>query len=164
MVKYLHQRINVNGWMSAAKLGGMNDMLPQSYGVLLRSQRGHYVCQPAALHHELLAAVQKINVEVAFTMVTESSEVIFSSLQPGQTELLLHDGSQYQIMESMAEIRKGASNRVKKFQYACLVRKERIVLIWHDDINKILNHAQDVERRLLALVRITCDNPLLMLR
>ncbi len=121
-------------------------------GVLLRQSRGQYVSQPLEVHPDLLAAVQKINVEVAFTMCTETTDVIFQSLKPGQSELILHDGSQYQIVEQLGDISRGASSQIRKFQYACLVKREKLVLIWHDDIQKILSHAQDVEKKCLALV------------
>jgi hypothetical protein len=141
-------------WMTSVKLETSSNSYytPQSYGVLLRQTRGLYVTHPPEVNHELLTAVQKINVEVAFTMVTETTDMIFSSLKPNQTELVLQDGSQYQIVESLAEISKGASNKIKKFQYACIVKREKIILVWHDDIQMIFTHGQDVEKKLLALV------------
>lgn len=125
---------------------------PPHYGVLLRQSRGVYITQPPLLNPELVAAVQKINVEVAFTMSTETTDMIFAGIDENQTQLVLADGAQWQIVDSLVDINRGASNSIKKFQYACLVRKEKIVLVWHDDIQKILNHAQEVETRLLGLV------------
>jgi predicted neutral ceramidase superfamily lipid hydrolase len=146
MVKYIYGRINVNMWMAAAE-----DPLPV-HGVLLRQTRGQYVSQPSQLNPDLVAAVQKINVEVAFTMSTDTSDVIFGTLIDCQNELVLADGSQYQVVDSLADISKGGANKIKKFQYACLVKQEKVVLIWHDDIQKILTHAQEVEQKLLGLV------------
>lgn len=113
-----------------------------------------YVTAPLDINHDLLVAVQKINVEVAFTMATDTTNMVLASLPPHQTELVLHDGSQLQVVDSLEEISRGASSKIKKFQYACVVRRENLLLIWHDDISVILKHAQEVERKLLALVSI----------
>jgi hypothetical protein len=122
--------------------------------VLLRQSRGTYVTQPTIVHPELMSAVLKINVEVAFTMMTEITKLIFDTLDSEQTDLLLPDGSQYQILDSVSAITTSASSEFKRFQYTCLLRRERMILIWHDDVQQILQHASDVERTLLTLV---CD-------
>jgi hypothetical protein len=101
-----------------------------------------------------MSAVLKINVEVAFTMMTEITKLIFDTLDSEQTDLLLPDGSQYQILDSVSAITTSASSEFKRFQYTCLLRRERMILIWHDDVQQILQHASDVERTLLTLV---CD-------
>ena len=158
MVKYLYTRVSVQLWMPQADIS-----YPRStpytysngsppYGVLLRQQRGLYVTAPLDINHDLLAAVQKVNVEVAFTMATDTTNMVLASLLPHQTELVLHDGSQLQVLESLEEISRGATSRIKKFQYACVVRRENLILVWHDDIAVILKHAQEVEKKFLALV------------
>lgn len=160
MVKYLYSRVSVQLWMPQMDIR-YPVLTPHSYsngtspyGVLLRQQRGMYVTAPLDINHDLLVAVQKINVEVAFTMATDTTNMVLASLPPHQTELVLHDGSQLQVVDSLEEISRGASSKIKKFQYACVVRRENLLLIWHDDISVILKHAQEVERKLLALVSI----------
>jgi hypothetical protein len=90
-------------------------------------------------------------VEVAFTMRTDMINGLFESWDDGQTELRLKDGSQLQFVESLATV---ASMSIKKFQYACLVREEQIVLIWHDDLQQIIPHATRLEEKLLSLVSL----------
>jgi hypothetical protein len=100
----------------------------------------------------LLAAVQKINAGVAFTMTTETTNIIMSLLQLQQTELILPNGFQVQVIDSICDIAASPSSLVKKFQYAALIREERILLVWHDDLDMILTHAANVEGKLLSLV------------
>lgn len=100
----------------------------------------------------LLAAVQKINATVAFTMATETTNIIMSLLQPGHTELHLPNGFQVQVVDSMSDIVSSPSGFVKKFQYAALIREERLMLVWHDNMDYILDHAAKMEGRLLSLV------------
>jgi hypothetical protein len=157
MVSYLYGRILSNGWLSNTRTPTDTPTSNiDSYscgGILLRQSRGSYVSQPIGLAPELLAAVQKLNVEVAFTMSTEITDLIFSLLAPDQTELVLGLGSsQYQILDSLEEIAKSTSSKVKRFQYACFVRREKVLLLWHDNVKSILVHAAEMERTLLTVV------------
>ena len=108
--------------------------------------------EPEEVNPLLLAAIQRINATIAFTMMTETTSIITSQLAPGQTELILPNGYQVQIIESYADIVGSHSNMVKKYQYAALIREEHLLLVWNDDLNAILNHAADVEGKLLSLV------------
>lgn len=90
-----------------------------------------------------------MNVEVAFTMRPKMLEGIISSLVPGQSDAKLSDGSQLQILPSLDAI---TAASVKKFQYACLVKHEKMLLVWHDDLQYIVPHAAKMEEKLLALV------------
>jgi hypothetical protein len=149
MIKYLHGKVSANQWLHSSQSGLSTLAHP---GVLLRKSRGYYVTEPEAIDPILLAAVQKINAEVAFTMSTETTHVIFSNLQPYQTEVVFPRGNQLQVIDSLGDIVR--LGKIKKFQYAALVREERVLLVWHDDLDKILNHAVSVEEKLLALVRL----------
>jgi hypothetical protein len=151
MIKYLYGRISAHQWLSFPP----NSRFHNAGGVMLRRARGHYVSEPDNLDPTLLAAVQKINVEVAFTMSTETTSVIFSTLQPHQTDIILPNGSQLQVVDSLMDIVASSSSTIKKFQYAALVREEKFLLVWHDQLDKILSHAADIEGKLLAMVSIS---------
>lgn len=85
-------------------------------------------------------------------MRTETTNVIFSMLLPSQTEIMLPDGSQIQVIGSFSEMANAPPKMIKRFQYAALIKEEQILLIWHDEFDEILNHAAEVEGRLLSLV------------
>lgn len=108
--------------------------------------------EPEDVNPMLLAAIQRINAVVAFTMKTETTSIITSQLAPGQTELILPNGYQVQIIESYADIVGSHSNMVKKYQYSALIREEQLLLVWNDDLNAILSHGADIEAKLLSLV------------
>ena len=145
MIKYLHGRLVTSQWLP-------NNVEYDCRGILLRKARGIYISEPEDVHPMLLGAVQKINVEVAFTMATETTKVLFSLLQRHQKELILPNGSHLQVIDSIVDIAMSPASFVKKYQYAALIREERILLVWHDELDKILLHAADLEGRLLSLV------------
>ncbi|KAB5525520.1 putative glycosyltransferase family 2 protein [Coniochaeta sp. 2T2.1] len=145
MVNYLGTKAASSGWIQQSAL---SDPL-EGMGVFLRQSRGQYVCTPEPIDEALLVAVQRLNVGVALTMRPSMLESILNTLEPGQTLLRMKDGSQLQIVPSVASINLSS---VKKFQYCCLVRQERMVLVWQDQINQILSHASRIEEKLLAYV------------
>ncbi|EEP77315.1 conserved hypothetical protein [Uncinocarpus reesii 1704] len=85
-------------------------------------------------------------------MSTETTRIILSLLQPQQTELVLPNGFQVQILDSLSEIACSPSSSVKKFQYAAFIREESILLVWHDELDRILVHAENVEGKLLSFI------------
>lgn len=102
----------------------------------------------------LLQAIAKLNVEVAFTMATETTSVIFSTIQPDDTDIMLPDGSQVQIIDSLEDAAASGVGLIKKFQYGALIRDEEMLLVWHDDLDQIFSHASKLEEKLLALVSL----------
>jgi hypothetical protein len=166
MVKYLYDRIVSSMWfdkqsqsvdfLSPTPTSLFKEALSQELpiqGVLLRQSRGQYVSMPPVLAPSLVATVQRLNVAVAFTMSTNVTNQIFSMFTPNQTEFILpHNSTQYQILESFDDMARATSNKIKRFQYTCFVRKEKVLLLWDDDVEGILTHAADIERQLLAVV------------
>jgi hypothetical protein len=151
MVEYLYARAAASNWFTNQSTG------PSCHGVLLRRSRGVYVCKPEPINEQLLAAVQSLNVEVAFTMSTYTTEVVISSLDESQTSILLRDGSQVQILESMSQISSLSTASMKLHQYVALLKQERVLLIWHDDLDRVLPHALDVESKLLYHVSLVAN-------
>jgi len=147
MVSYLGTKICAMGWIPSSALNNPHEGL----GVLLRQSRGRYVCSPENIYPPLSTAVQRLNVGVAMTIRPQMLSGIIDNLSPGQTELRMKDNSQLQIISSLTAI---TATNVKKFQYACLLRQERCVLVWQEDVGQILNHAVRVEDRLLSFVSL----------
>ncbi|KAK3378037.1 glycosyl transferase family group 2-domain-containing protein [Podospora didyma] len=145
MIKYLNKQIVSNSWIPPDSERRYQD----GFGVLYRRSRGHYVSFPEHVAPQLEACVQRLNLVIAFTMKPEMLDGILDSLSPGQTELRLMDGSQLQISDSLESM---APSNVKKFQYACLIRLEGILLLWHDDLQQIIPTATKLEEKLLALI------------
>ena len=143
MIGYLYKRIVASGWAP-------NDPDPADcMGVLVRKQRGTYITMPTPINDSLLDAAVKLNIIAALTMRPEMLDGILASLIPGQSELRFQDGSQLQILDSIMQV---DHTNVKKFQYACICRQERLILVWHDDLTNLIPQAAKVEERLLSMV------------
>lgn len=149
MVTYLANRISSMGWAPLPAVASQDPS--QCFGVLLKKSRGLYSCTPSNVHQHLVGAVQRLNVTVAFTMRPEMLEGILASLPLDQTDLRLNDGSQVQILNSLNSV---SGSTVRKYQYACLLRQEKLILVWHDGLQQIVPQALRLEEKLLGLVRV----------
>ncbi|KID59983.1 hypothetical protein MAN_10233, partial [Metarhizium hybridum] len=144
MVTYLHNRAVASGWIPPESVTTQEDCS----GVLLRRSRGNYIASQT-LNPILLGAVIRLNLHVAITMRPQMLQGILASLLPGQSDLKFKDGSQIQVLDSLALAQPAT---VKKFQYACVFRQERLILVWHDDLVHIVPRATHIEEKLLAWV------------
>lgn len=145
MVGYMANRLSAHGWIpQSALLDGS-----QGLGVCLRQARNNYICCPEAIDDQLLEAAQRLNVGVLATLRLPMLTPILNGMHDAQTGLLMKGGYQLQVLESLSSV---SSSSVKKFQYAAILRKEGILLIWQDEITKILGHAQHMEDKLLTYV------------
>lgn len=102
-----------------------------------------------------MSAVEKMNVEVAFTMRTDTINAILATLDRSQTDVQLTDGSQIQVLDSLQDV---LTTKLKKLQYAALLRKEETLLVWHDDLQQILPHSMRLEEKLLSLVCVRAES------
>lgn len=146
MVVYLANRVSAYGWIPSPALSDPS----RGLGVLLRQSRGHYICCPENINNELLSAAQRLNVGVLVTMRLEMLHPIVAGMYDGQTELVMKGGYQLQIVDSLASVT--SSGSVRKFQYAAILRKEELLLVWQDDVTQILPHAQRMEDKLLSYI------------
>jgi hypothetical protein len=161
MINYLYSRLRANMWFEAPVTephrrsmyaGSLSSGEEEWKGVLLRCGRGSYVARPHNVPPQYLTAIQQLNVEVAFTMATDTTNALFETLEDDKDSLVFPSGARYQIVDSIEDICTGYNGRVKKFQYTCIVRKERIVLVWHDDISMIMAHAEKIEQNFVSLM------------
>jgi len=115
---------------------------------MLRRIRGNYMCAPETSTGVLLAVVRRLDVEIAFTMPIKTVDIILSALEPAQDELTMNDGSQFQVVDSLAGI---FTMRLRKYGRACLIRNESLLVVCHDDLQYILSTGACLEEKLLLL-------------
>lgn len=145
MAGYLGGRLSAHGWIpQQALLDGTLGL-----GICLRLARSSYVSCPEAVDDQLLGAALRLNVGVLATLRLPMLAPIIAGMHEGQTGLMMKGGYQLQVISSLAAV---SSSSVKKFQYAAILRKEGILLVWQDEITRILTHAQGMEDKLLNYV------------
>lgn len=123
--------------------------------MLVRQNKGTYITEPQNLSPALVQSVQRLGCAVAFTLATETTEAIFDVIQEDDRNIMLGDGSELQIVDSLVDVDVSCLSQFGVFQYAALIKEERVLLVWHDDSDKVLMQASRMEEMLLALVSLS---------
>jgi hypothetical protein len=124
-------------------------------GVAIQLPDGNYSIEPPNMSHNLYKALKSLNCKVAFTMSSEITTALIDQLSPLQQELQVHPrGIKVNIVQSLQHLASGKTVVTKK-SYLCILREEKVVLVWGDSVEGILNHGADVEGILVGIVRRT---------
>ena len=128
-------------------------------GVAVRLPDGTYITEPPCNDPDWNKVLQNLNCKVAFTMSSEITAVLIDHFTPFQTEVQVHPrGLKVPIVESRSLLATGKTV-VTKRSYMCVVRNEKVALIWSDSVEGILTHGADVEGILVGLVSIAQTYP-----
>jgi hypothetical protein len=96
--------------------------------------------------------LQSFNCKAAFTMSSEITKALLNQISPLQAELQVQSrGLKIQIVQSLADLALGATPVTKK-SYMCILREEKVVLLWNESVEGILTHGADVEGLLVGIV------------
>lgn len=85
-------------------------------------------------------------------MQSETIDHFVGNLQDGEVEVNLkaHNIS-IPVVQSLLELAT-VDNTVRRRDFACLVREERLLLVWAQSADRLLTHASDLEDKLVASV------------
>lgn len=124
-------------------------------GVAVRLSDGSYTTEPPNEDHDLHRVLQLLNCKVAFTMSSDITASLMDQISPFQAELYINPSIiKIEIVGSLAELATGLTN-VSRKSYVCIMRQERLALVWNDSVEGILSHGNEVERLLIGIVSYT---------
>jgi hypothetical protein len=145
MTKFLHGKGVANGWFDI-------DLPKRPLGVLLRQSNGTYSVEPQDLPETIVRTVSKLGVQAAFAIATDSTEAIFDVIGDEDYGIMLGNGLDLQVVDSIANLTRIGLAQARRFPYAALIRGERILLVWHDEADQVLQQAVATEEELMKLV------------
>lgn len=148
MSKFLYGKGAANSWFTISQP-------KRPLGVLLRQSNGAYCVEPQDMEASLVQTVSKLGFQVALSIATETTEAIFDVISEEDHEIILGDGLHLQVVDCMNNLMRIGLSQARRFPYATLVRNERILLVWHDEADKVLQQAVTTEEKLMELVRLT---------
>lgn len=153
VVKYLHRRCAAAKWLQPTE--DEDGMVNEAWtGVAVRLPDGNYTTEPQNMDRDFYRVLQSFNCKAAFTMSSEITSALIDQISPFQTELQIAPrGLKIQIVQSLAELASGTTAVTRK-SYMCILREERVVLLWNDSVEGILTHGTDVEGLLVGIVSL----------
>jgi hypothetical protein len=154
-VKYLHRRCASAKWLQPLEDENGIYLESGTIGVAVRRPEGQYTTEPVEMVPEFIQSLQHLQCKAAFTMSSDITNALFDQLSPLQTEVEVQPrGIRIPIVQSLEELALGRTGVTGK-SYICLIKRERIALVWNDSVEGILNHGVDIEEKLLGLVRFS---------
>lgn len=121
-------------------------------GVAVRLPDGNYTTEPQNMDRNFYRVLQSFNCKAAFTMSSEITSALLDQISPFQAELHVQPrGLKIQIVQSLVELASGTTPVTKK-SYMCILREEKVVLLWNDSVEGILTHGTDIEGFLVGIV------------
>lgn len=118
----------------------------------MRLPDGSYHTEPPKANNNFHSAIQYLNCKVAFTMSSDITAALMDQIGPFQTELQVHPrGIKLPVVQNLAELAYGGTG-VSKKSYLCVLREERMVLVWNESVESIMTHGVDIEGILIGLV------------
>jgi hypothetical protein len=123
-------------------------------GVMIKLAHHQQSIHPPELHPMIIAAVNSIDAAIAFTMASEITGTLFRQMSPYQSEILVQpQGIRIPIVESLDEVIHLASTDQIRGA-SCIVRSERVILVWSNSVENILPHGAELEKLLMETVSL----------
>ena len=138
MLKFLHQRQSEKLWCDSVN----------EQGVTLKRGKSDFICKPTELllrSNGLYDQVKTLNVRVAMTVRTSViQEFLRASTLP---YVPFADGLRIQVLPYVSSL-----SRCKKHQMAAFIRDSGMLVVWHDDPEKIISRAEQIEQQLVQIL------------
>lgn len=151
----MHKQCESSGWLNQHECPD-----PSTLGVMIKLRHNQHSIYPSTLHPMFILAINSIDAAVAFTMVSEVILTLFRQMSPYQSEIpVQQQGIRIPIIESLEEFI-NLDNCSLMGDYSCVIRRERVVLVWSNAVDNILPHGSEVEKLLSETVNLTL--PLLL--
>lgn len=111
-----------------------------------------YIVNPPEHQDELQAVCLKLGLPVMFTMASDITSLLFARVGISDNELTLAPNNiTVPIADSLAAIVHDGAG-VRRRDYCCFVRKERMVLVWASSADDIMLVGAEVESKLMSSV------------
>lgn len=144
----MHKQCESSGWLNRHECPD-----PSLVGVMIKLAYDNHSIHPPTLHPTIIETINSIDAAIAFTMVSEITAILFRQMSPYQSEILIQpQGIRIPIVESFADvIQLARTDQMRGF--SCIIRSERMILVWSNSVENILPHGAELEKLLLETVR-----------
>lgn len=147
MVKYMHRQCESSGWLNSQQCPD-----PSAVGVMIRRALDQHSIHPPTLNQMMIETIQSIDCGIAFTLTSEITATFFRQMSPFQTEISVQPQNiKIPIVETLEDLIYLATTK-RLAGTVCVVRKERIILVWSESVESISPHGAEVERLILETV------------
>lgn len=138
------------GWFCSPN----SNTAPQGHSlvcVAFRTWEDEIILEPRQVDPRLVEAIERLEEVVVLSMSSEITSCLIESISPQQKSLIVErTGARIPIVSTLQDV----SSYLVHSSRACIIRQERLVLLWSDDGTAIIEIGNDVEKQLLGLVSL----------
>lgn len=148
MAKYISRQSAGNGWIETH----VDQVLDSSSScVAVQKPDGSYAFEPPTVNGSLASAIQRLDVKVAFTMVSEITASVIRGISANENYLRVDLSSlRIPIVNSFDDI--GQNGTKSSSSFAFVVRESNCVLVYSNAAESILQQGTIVEAQLMSLL------------
>lgn len=156
MSQFLHRRFQEQGWLQpdpAARLAASLGTVMRAENTDDDEEETKYITKPETVDSDLRAISEQLGLAIVFTMSSDITALVFKRVGPNDSEITLSPNNiTVPVVESLKSLASDTSN-VRRRDFCCFVRQEKVVLVWSNSAEEVLLHASDVETKLMSSVR-----------
>lgn len=151
MVQFLYRRFGAYGWLQQDQVA----QVPVSVGIVMRAKNGddtEFISEPQTMDNNVKTICANLNLAIVFSMSSDVTDLIFTRIEKDDSEITLWPYTiTVPIIDSLEVL---ANNRtdVGRGEFCCLIRKEKVALVWGNAAEEMIVRGSDVETKLISFV------------
>lgn len=147
MVRYLYKQCQTSAWLNPDDCPD-----PSVLGIIIKSRKDEPTIHPLQLNSKTIETFESIGAMVGFTMSSKVTAMLFAKLSPYQTDIFIQpQGFKVPIVESFEQAIRLAKSNLLAGSY-CILRKDKVILIWSDSVKALLPQSANLEKLLVGKV------------
>jgi hypothetical protein len=151
MAQFLYRRLQEHGWLQQDKRAE----IPITLGIIMRvehEQEIKFIAEPQTINENVRVICDKLNLGALFTMSSDLTHLFFTKIGIDDCEITLSPNNvTVPVVDSLQELAKDGAG-VRRRDFCCFVRKERLVLVWSNAPDGIMLHGGEVDSKLMSSV------------
>lgn len=154
MAQFLYRRFAAYGWLEQ----NQRAEVPEFLGIIIRVKNGdsiEYISEPQTVDYNIKTICANLDLAVIFTMSSEITHLLFTRISKDESEITLpRNNITIPVVESLQVLARDGTG-VRRRDFCCLVRKEKVVLVWGNSAEEIIVRGSDVESKLISSVHLS---------
>lgn len=151
MAQFLYRRLQEHGWLQPDKKAE----IPASLGIVLQvehEQETKFIVEPQTTDDNVKTICSNLNLGAVFTMSSDLTHLFFTKIGKDDFEITLSPNNvTVPVVDSLQELARDGAG-VRRRDFCCFVRKERLVLVWSNTADGVMLHGGDVDSKLMSSV------------
>lgn len=155
MTQFLYRRLQEHGWLQQDRKAEVLGSL----GIVMRVDQDDdikFITEPQTVDDKLKLICGTLNLGALFTMSSDLTQLFFSRIAKDDSELTLSPNKiTVPVVYSLEDIARDGAG-VRRRDFCCFVRRERVVLVWSNSGDELMLHGSEVDSKLMSSVKPLC--------